>query len=69
MSTRLNGIATPFGALDMRLQVDRSGETATLEVKPLAANCKAVVVHQPDGNIGRMDPQRGGRLKFKIQSR
>jgi hypothetical protein len=64
MTTRLNGIATPFGPLDMRLQVDSAGETASLEVKPLAANCKAVLVHQPDGNIGRIDPQHGGRLKF-----
>jgi hypothetical protein len=68
MTIRLDGIATPFGPLDMRLQLDSTGETATLEVKPLASNCKAVVVHQPDGNIGRIDPQRGGRLKFKPRS-
>lgn len=67
MTTRLNGIATPFGPLDMRLQVDSAATTATLELKPLAPNCKAVVVHHLDGTTERINPQRGGRLKFKTR--
>ena len=39
MTTKLNGVLTPFGPLYMTVQVDEAGKTATLEVKPLAANC------------------------------
>ena len=35
----------------MSVQVDKEGRTVTLAVKPLAANCAAVVVHLPDGRM------------------
>ena len=40
MTTRLNGVATPFGPLHLTVQVSKDGRTATLDVQPLAANCK-----------------------------
>jgi hypothetical protein len=64
MTTRLNGVATPFGPLSMTVQVDQQGETATLEVKPLAVNCKSIVVHLPDGTLRRLPPTQGGTLTF-----
>jgi hypothetical protein len=67
MVTRLEGVATPFGPLHLTVKADRSGENATLSVKRLAANCKAVVVHLPGGSTQRLDPNRGGRLTFKVR--
>lgn len=65
MVTRLDGVATPFGPLHLELRVDRRGQTATLSVKRLAANCAAIVVHLPQGGTQRLDPKRGGRITFK----
>ena len=64
MTTRLNGIATPFGPLHMTVQAASDGKSATLEVKPLAANCKEIVVHLPDGSTRRIDAQKGGEIDF-----
>jgi hypothetical protein len=66
MITRLRGVATPFGPLDLTVQVDPVGKTATLDVKPLAANCQAVVVHLPDGTIRRLPAQKGGVVTFPL---
>ncbi len=65
MTTRLEGIATPFGPLDLTVQADTQGQTATVTVKPLAANCRAVVVHLPDGSTRRLEPTQGGNLTFR----
>ena len=62
MVTRLNGVATPFGPLDMTVQADKDGKTLTVAVKPLAANCKSVVVHLPDGTTKSIEPRRGGKV-------
>ena len=67
MVTRLNGIATPFGPLHLTVQVRKDGKTAMLEVKPLAANCKAIVVHLPDGGTSRIAPRQGGKLTFPLR--
>lgn len=67
MVTRLNGVATPFGPLDLTVQADREGRSATLEVKPLAANCKAIVVHLPDGSRKPLPTQPGGRVTFPVK--
>ena len=64
MLTRLNGVATPFGPLDLTVQVDKKGQTVRLSVKPLAANCKAVIVHLPDGSMRRISPRQGGTISF-----
>jgi hypothetical protein len=66
MVTRLDGIATPFGPLHMMVKVDQQGARVTLSVKPLAVNCKAVVVHLPDRSTRQLDPRRGGRLTFAV---
>ena len=66
MVTRLNGVATPFGPLHLTVQVQKDGKTAMLEVKPLAANCKAIVVHLPDGSTSRIAPREGGKLSFAV---
>ncbi len=66
MTTRLEGVATPFGPLSMTMQVDAAGRTATLEVKPLAQNCRAIVVHLPQGGTRRLEPREGGRLDFPV---
>ncbi len=67
MVTRLNGIATPFGPLHLTVQVSKDGQTAALDVRPLAANCKAIVVHLPDGSTARIAPQQGGKLTFTVK--
>jgi len=64
MTTRLNGVATPFGPLHLIVQVSQDGRTGTLEVQPLAANCKSVVVHLPGGGTSRIAPQQGGKVTF-----
>ncbi|MCC7475303.1 MAG: hypothetical protein IT425_07900 [Pirellulales bacterium] len=66
MTTRLNGVATPFGPLDMIVAVSGDGKTAVLEVKPLADNCKAVVVHLPGGGRREIAPQQGGKRTFAL---
>ena len=66
MTTRLNGVATPFGPLSMTLKVNRGGTTARLDVKSLAANCKAVVVHLPDGSMRQIVPLKGGWIEFAV---
>jgi hypothetical protein len=68
MLTRLKGIATPFGPLTMEVRVDGSGRTAELTVGPLAANCRALVVHLPDGSTREMQPQHGGRIEFPVSA-
>jgi len=68
MVTCLNGVATPFGPLNMTVQTDREGRTATVSVNPLAANCTAVFVHLPDGSAKRLAPQQGGSLTFPVSN-
>jgi hypothetical protein len=67
MVTRLDGVATPFGPLYLTVRADQRGLTATLSVKPLTGDCKAVVVHLPDGGTQRLDPRRGGRVMFMVR--
>ena len=67
MLTRLHGVATPFGPLEMTLQVDRQGRTATLLVKPLAKNCQAIIVHLPQSGLKRLSPRKGGKITFPVE--
>ena len=64
--TRLHGVATPFGPLEMSVKVDPDGRKATLEVGPLAEDCSAVVVHLPGGGLSRLDAAKGGSVRFPI---
>jgi hypothetical protein len=56
MTTKLSGIATPFGKLTLRLKISDDGKTANLRVAPLSdPSCRKVVVHlsgwaSPDDN-------------------
>jgi hypothetical protein len=68
MITRLNGVATPFGPLDLIVQVDQAGMTAMLKIKPLADNCQAVIVHLPGGTTRRIPVQQGGSITFSVNS-
>jgi hypothetical protein len=66
MTTRLNGIATPFGPLDLTVQAYKEGKSVTVKVKPLAANCQAVVVHLPDGTTRRCPAQQENTVTFPM---
>ena len=66
MVTRLNGIATPFGPLYLTVQVRRTARRPRWKCRPLAANCKAIVVHLPDGSTSRLAPQQGGTMTFAV---
>ena len=68
MVTRLDGVATPFGPLYLSVQVQEDGKTAVLEVKPLAANCKTIIVHLPDGTIRQVASQQGVRIEFPVNA-
>jgi hypothetical protein len=65
-TTRLHGVATPFGALEMTVETDADGKTATVEVGPLSAAPSAVVVHLPDGTTATIDGKKGGAVAFPI---
>ncbi len=46
LTTRLNGICTPFGKLTLELRIAPAGQTAKLNIEPLTdASCKKIVVH------------------------
>ena len=68
MVTRLDGVATPFGPLHMTAEAARDGKTVTLNVKPLAGNCQAVIVHLPNGTTRRIAAQHGGTVTFALGS-
>ncbi len=68
MVTKLHGIASTFGPLHLAVQVAKDGKTATVEVKPLAANCKTIVVHLPNGATRHISAQKGGRIEFPVDA-
>ena len=46
MVTKLDGIATPFGKLTLKLKISADGKTAKLHIEPLAdASCRKIIVH------------------------
>jgi hypothetical protein len=46
MATQLDGIATPFGKLTLKLKIATDGKTARLRVEPLSdAACRKIIVH------------------------
>jgi hypothetical protein len=67
MVTQLKGVATPFGPLNLRVEADKKGQQLTVSVKPLVANCKAVVVHLPGGGTEQIHPQKGGRITAPLR--
>jgi hypothetical protein len=67
MATRLNGVPTPFGPLRMSVNVSGDGKLAALSIGALGANCKAVVVHLPDGTTRSLAPRQGGSITFAVR--
>jgi hypothetical protein len=67
MVTKLEGVATPFGPLYLKVEVDRAGKNATLDLRPLAANCRAVVLHLPGGTAERLEAHKGARVSFPVR--
>ena len=73
MSTSLNGMATPFGPLNLSLKVDRFGRSATLKVSAMKGNCARLIVHlgnwakTPDGTqVIILDPGQENEVKIKL---
>lgn len=66
MTTRLNGVATPFGPLYLTITVAEDGRTAAIEVKPLESNCEKIVVHLPGGGKREISPGQGGKIEFPL---
>jgi hypothetical protein len=73
METKLEGIATPFGALSCSLKIAADGASATLVVKPLSdPSCDKIVVHlgswaSPDSSATKiLDPSREHRITVPI---
>jgi hypothetical protein len=58
MVTRLDKIATPFGPFSMTLHVNADGTKATLTTGALRNDCRAIVIHLPDGGTTRLDASR-----------
>jgi hypothetical protein len=69
MVTRLNGVATPFGPLHLAVEAAPDGRTVAVTVKPLAANCGAVIVHLPDGTTRRLEGHQGGDPHLRRRAR
>lgn len=74
MTTRLNGVATPFGPLTMKLEVSKNGKSAMLTIDPLSdPSCTGIMVHTTSLNGSkaniRMDPRKPGRIRISIPDR
>lgn len=50
----------------MGLQVAQNGKKAMLNVKPLAADCKFVVVHLPDGTTCQIALRKSGAITLPV---
>jgi len=75
MVTELRGIATPFGALTLRLRIDGEGRTAELRVEPLKdRSCRRIVLHlggwarEDESAAVELDPsvQNASRIPLKV---
>lgn len=72
MTTKLNGVATPFGALTLELKVAPDGQTASLNIEPLTDDsCEAIIVHLESWTKGqeefiKLNPKAENRLVIKI---
>jgi len=76
MVTRLNGIATPFGALKMELKVAADGRSAHLRVEPLTdPSCKDIIVHlsgwtsAADGKEITLNPSKLNELDIPLNQK
>ncbi len=74
MVTRLNGIATPFGALTLELKVAANGKSARLHIDPLSdASCTNIIVHtnawtgKTDNQVIRLNPGIKNDLTIQLE--
>ena len=73
MTTKLSGIATPFGAVTFELIVDQGGTNASLTIEPLSdSSCENIIVHLKSFGKGKevikLDPKSQNRFKIQIIS-
>ena len=68
MATRLRGVATPFGPLDLTVQADPAGKSLSVGANALGAGCKTVIVHFPDGSTATIDPRTGGTVAGPVEA-
>ncbi|MCD6347430.1 MAG: hypothetical protein J7L96_08430 [Bacteroidales bacterium] len=72
MITKLNGVATPFGALSLELQVAPDGRSANLDIKPMSDDsCENIIVHLDSWTDGdekpiKLDPKKHNKLTIQI---
>jgi predicted alpha-1,2-mannosidase len=73
MKTSLKDIATPFGKLSFTLQVDESGNSASLNINPLSdPSCKGIFVHlgewgtSDETNLVKLDAKKGCNLTIEL---
>lgn len=73
MATSLKNISTPFGQLTFILQVDATGQTATLDIAALPEpTCAAIYVHLGNWglhnktNLSKLDPHQQHRLRIQL---
>jgi hypothetical protein len=66
MTTRLNGLVTPFGPLTLELEVATEGSKATLKVAPLRdPACQKIVVHLR-GTTRDLAPGQSHEIVFNL---
>ena len=75
MTTRLNGLTTPFGPLTLELQVAASGKTARLRIAPISdPACRKIVVHlghwasEDAGEVRELALGKSHELQLKLVS-
>jgi hypothetical protein len=73
MTTKLTGVATPFGRLTMELKIDADGKSANLRVEPLSEpTCKKIVVHlggwanADEDAVIELDPRNRSNRRIQI---
>jgi len=69
MVTRLRGMQTPFGPLNLTVRVTGDGRTGAIQVGKLNGDCKAIVLHLPGGGERRFSPRQGGVATFHAFAR
>ena len=67
MSTRLNGLVTPFGPLTLELRVSTEGNKAALKIAPLRdRSCGKIVVHW-NGSSQDLDPRQSHQIELNLR--
>jgi hypothetical protein len=74
MTTKLEGIATPFGPLSCSLKISEDGATAKLKVAPLSdPSCEKIVVHlahwtgSDDQATRTLDPKKSHEITISLK--